>query len=128
MDPRDSHYPRRRASSRARLFKRHPFTLPSPRLPPGDEPPTTDNPAWLLSDDAAPVELAPWSSLEVATSPACADKSGYRAIVQTGKSWLSVDGASGFRPQTGMTALVRWSTERVCLEAVEVGFSELKEA
>jgi hypothetical protein len=31
MDSRGSHYPWRRASSRARLFKRHPFTLPSPR-------------------------------------------------------------------------------------------------
>ena len=95
------------------------------RLPPGDEPPTTDNPAWILSSDAAPVELAPWSTLELASSPECAHQDGYRAIVQSGQSWLSIDGASGFRPQNGMTALVRWSADRVCLEAVEVGFSEL---
>jgi hypothetical protein len=97
------------------------------RLPPGDEPPTLDNPAWILSSDAAPVELAPWSTLELATSPACAHGDGYRAIVQSGKSWLSLDGAPGFRPQNGMTALVRWSAERVCLEAVEVGYSELEQ-
>ena len=58
------------------------------RPPPGDSPPTTDNPAWLLSADATPLELAPWSTLEVATSPQCADGDGYRAIVQTGKSWF----------------------------------------
>ena len=96
------------------------------RLPPGEEPPTTDNPAWILSDDGAPVELAPWATLEPATSPACAHAGGYRAIVQTGRAWLSVQGSSGFRPRTGMTALVRWSPERVCLEAVEVGFTELE--
>jgi hypothetical protein len=95
------------------------------RLPPGDAPPTVDNPAWLLSADAAPVELAPWSTLELATSPGCAGSHGYRALVQTGTSWLDVVGAAETR-MPGMTALVRWSPERVCLEAVEVGFSSLE--
>ena len=95
------------------------------RLPAGDEPPTVDNPAWLLSGDAPPVELAPWSTLDVATSSGCNGGDGYRAIVQTGKAWLDVSGASRTR-SAGMTALVRWSAERVCLEAVEVGFGSVE--
>ncbi|HEY0467015.1 MAG TPA: hypothetical protein VGC79_22590, partial [Polyangiaceae bacterium] len=65
----------------------------------------------------------PWSTLELATSPKCADGDGYRAIVQTGKSWFT----GGTYPywQVGMTALVRWGGRRVCLEAVEVGDSVL---
>ncbi|HEX2672297.1 MAG TPA: hypothetical protein VHM25_15560, partial [Polyangiaceae bacterium] len=96
------------------------------RLPPGDEPPTVDNPAWLLSAGAPPVELAPWSTLDVATSPGCKGDGGFRAIVQTGQSWLDVPGASPPRSGAGMTALVRWSVERVCLEAVEVGFGSVE--
>ncbi|HET7546011.1 MAG TPA: hypothetical protein VFK05_39350 [Polyangiaceae bacterium] len=94
------------------------------RLPPGDEPPTEDNPAWLLSADAAPVALAPWSKLELATKPECAGGDGVRAIVQTETAWFDVVGT---RPSENrsMTALVRWGTQRVCLEAVEVGFDSL---
>jgi hypothetical protein len=92
------------------------------RLPPGELPSTLDNPAWLLSPDSAPIELAPWSTLEVATSPACANGAGVRAMVQTGKPWLEVVGTKPGRAG-GMTALVRWGVERVCLEAVEVGYS-----
>src|SRR6478736_1835936 len=95
------------------------------RLPPGDEPPTSDNPAWILSKDAAPVELAPWSTLELATSPACAGNDGYRAIVQNVvKPWFEISGGSELR-NASMTALVRWNSERVCLEAVELGFTSL---
>jgi hypothetical protein len=95
------------------------------RLAPGAEPPTTDDPAWLLSDDAAPVDLAPWSSLELATTPACLHGDGYRALIQTARPWVRVDDSTGVGRAAGMTALVRWSTERVCLEAIEVGFGEL---
>jgi len=95
------------------------------RLPPGDEPPTSDNPAWILSKDAAPLELAPWSTLELATSPACAGTDGYRAIVQNVvKPWIEI-GDSSERRDASMTALVRWNPERVCLEAVELGFTSL---
>ncbi len=97
------------------------------RLAPGVEPPTIDDPAWVLSDDAAPVALAPWSSLELATSPACLHDDGYRALIQTPRAWVRVNGTGVGRP-AGMTALVRWSTERVCLEAIEVGFGELRPA
>jgi len=81
----------------------------------------------LLSADAAPVALAPWSTLELATSPACAGRDaggdGFRAIVQTAKAWFDVGASPDANP--GMTALVRWGTQRVCLEAVEVGFDSL---
>jgi photosystem II stability/assembly factor-like uncharacterized protein len=90
----------------------------------GSEPSTVDTPAWLLSADAPPVELAPWSSLEPATSPACKKGDGYRALIQTAAPWIELEGArfSGIAP--GMNAIVRWSPERVCLEAVELGFRE----
>ncbi|HEY3254319.1 MAG TPA: hypothetical protein VGJ91_10235 [Polyangiaceae bacterium] len=100
-------------------------TLRILRLPPGASPPTSDNPAWLLSADDAPLELAPWSTLELASSSVCTGGDGYRAIVQTGATWLELPGATS-EGTAGMTALVRWSAERVCLEAVEVGFSSLK--
>ncbi|MGC4090237.1 MAG: hypothetical protein QM756_20630 [Polyangiaceae bacterium] len=83
------------------------------------EPATVDNPAWFLSDAKPPVELAPWATLELASSPACAGNSGYRAVVQTRKPWVELEGAKGFSLPPGMSALVRWSPERVCLEAVE---------
>jgi len=96
------------------------------RLPPGDEPPTVDNPAWLLSSDAAPVALAPWSSLEPATSPACATQRGHRAVIQTERAWFDVVGATSDRDD-GMSALVRWDTERICLEAIQIGFGSVAE-
>jgi len=97
------------------------------RLPPGAAAPTTDNPAWLLSADMAPLQLAPWSTLELATSAACKDGEGYRALVQTEKAWFDVLGGSP-NVRDGMSALVRWSAQRVCLEAVEVGFNALERA
>jgi hypothetical protein len=90
----------------------------------GKSPPTVDMPAWLLSADGAPVELAPWSSLEPATSPACAKGGGYRALIQTASPWIDLEGAQWSWNAPGMSAIVRWSPERVCLEAVELGFRE----
>jgi hypothetical protein len=97
------------------------------RVPSVLEPSTVDDPAWFLAEGAPPIELAPWSTLELATSPACAkEHGGYRAIVQTLAPWISVDGALGFRRAPGTRALVRWSTSRVCLEAVEAGYRQLE--
>lgn len=87
----------------------------------GDAPPTIDTPAWLLSADAPPIELAPWSTLEPASSPACAKDNGYRALIQTGTPWIDVEGAAFTGTALGMSAIVRWSAERVCLESVEIG-------
>ncbi len=98
------------------------------RMPSGFEPSTVDDPAWLLAEGAPPVELAPWSTLEGATSPACSHGAdGVRAIVQTALPWVTVDDSSGFARTPGMTALVRWSPQRVCLEALEVGYREIED-
>jgi hypothetical protein len=97
---------------------------------PSEEPATVDDPAWLLSPDAAPVELAPWSTLEPATSPACTarnDDDAVRALIQTAVAWVTVDGSLGFRQPPGMTALVRWGRRRVCLEAIEVGYRQIEQ-
>jgi hypothetical protein len=96
---------------------------------PSEEPATVDDPAWLLSVDAAPVELAPWSTLEPASSPACMarDDDAVRSLIQTAVAWVTVDGALGFREPPGMTALVRWGRRRVCLEAIEVGYRQIKQ-
>jgi hypothetical protein len=93
------------------------------RLPSGAEPATVDDPAWLLTKDGLPEELAPWSTLQMATSAACAHADdGVRAIVQTPIAWVNVAGASRLPESPGMRALVRWSKERVCLEAIELGY------
>jgi hypothetical protein len=99
------------------------------RIPSGVEPPTEDDPALFLAPAAAPVALAPWSKIEMASSPACqGDHTGYRAVIQTGLPWVTVDGSLGFRFRTpGMSALVRWGKDRVCLEAIEVGYSEIED-
>ncbi|HEV8549991.1 MAG TPA: hypothetical protein VGQ57_13200, partial [Polyangiaceae bacterium] len=86
----------------------------------GNEPATVDLPAWLLSAGAPPMELAPWASLEPASSPACAKGDGYRALIQTSPSWLELDVGGASSGGGGMSAIVRWSPERVCLEAVEI--------
>jgi hypothetical protein len=60
------------------------------RVPSGVEPATEDDPALFLSAGAPPVALAPWSKLEAASSADCArDRSGYRAVLQTGLPWDS---------------------------------------
>ncbi len=95
---------------------------------PSVEPATVDDPAWLLTPDAPPVELAPWSTLESATSSACLRPSdAFRVLVQTPVPWVTMDGSLGFRRQPGMTALVRWGRDRVCLEAVELGDREIED-
>jgi hypothetical protein len=75
-----------------------------------------------LKPGEPPVELAPWSTVELASSPACASGDGYRAVVQTPAPWVDVEGAAFKFVRPGMAAVVRWSTERVCLEAIEAGF------
>ncbi|HYQ02366.1 MAG TPA: hypothetical protein VER96_27020 [Polyangiaceae bacterium] len=82
--------------------------------------PTAAQPALAYRPGKVPLPLAPWSSAIPASAPACADGAGYRAIVTIDESWLEL--SSEAEPNdNGMTAAVRWSTDRVCVEAVEIG-------
>jgi hypothetical protein len=92
------------------------------RTPSGAAPATEKDPALLLLPGQPLVPLAPWSTLLPASAAACKqDATGYRTILMTDGSWLSVvDGGVAVPGESGMMAMVRWSTERVCLEAVEV--------
>jgi hypothetical protein len=91
------------------------------RFPSGANPPTKDDPPLVFAPNKSIEELAPWSSVRLAQDPACANRSGYRAIVVTPSSWLKlVHGATDVSEGWGMIAAVRWSKERVCLEAVEL--------
>jgi len=87
------------------------------RLPSFD-PPTADDPALLLAPGKPPVPLAPWSSVE-AGSACAADTDAVRAIVNLQPGWVGVSlpGSTG-EPAVAL-GMVRWSKERVCLEAVE---------
>ncbi|MCC6215856.1 MAG: hypothetical protein IT376_13410 [Polyangiaceae bacterium] len=91
------------------------------RLPRALTPSTTDDPAILLQPDAAPVALAPWSTLTPGSDAACGSVAGsWRAIVQVPAAWVRVTGTFAPAERPPMSAVVRWSPERVCLEAIEV--------
>ncbi|HXK18416.1 MAG TPA: hypothetical protein VNG33_11470, partial [Polyangiaceae bacterium] len=62
-----------------------------------------------------------WSSLLPASDPLCAKTGGFRAVIQSSRSWLDLaPAATPLDEASNMSALVRWSAERVCLEAVEL--------
>ncbi len=93
------------------------------RVAAGIEPPSPADPALWIAKGAPPIELAPWSKLELATSAACRrDLTGVRALLQTPYGWVGDVGEGGFFRPPGITALVRWSRERICLESIEAGF------
>ncbi len=99
------------------------------RVPSGNEPSTIEEPALLLSPGSEPVALAPWSwsTLELASSSACKQsQDGYRALVQTSSAWLTADPAA--RHIAGMSAIVRWSRDRICLEAIETPYGSAHES
>jgi hypothetical protein len=100
------------------------------RMPSGVEPATEDDPALFLTGSSPPVELAPWSKVEMASSAACqGDREGYRAVIQTGLPWIAIEGSLGFHFRTpGMSAMVRWDKDRVCMESVEVGYREMEDS
>lgn len=96
----------------------------------GGTPPSEQDPALLFGSNGQPTPLAPWSTLTLANDPACkalaalpsADPNGgWRAIVQTSRSWISFAGP-GMQAADDAPALVRvrWTPSRVCLEAAEV--------
>ena len=85
---------------------------------PSFDPPTADDPALLLAPGKPPVPLAPWSALG-AGSTCTTDASAVRAIVELKPGWLGVNlPGSPDEPATAL-GMVRWSQERVCLEALE---------
>jgi hypothetical protein len=94
------------------------------RTPSGSEPPSARDPALLITPSGgAPIALAPWSTIEPADSAACkGDASGWRATLHAIGPWLRVSGGEQLRvnEEAPMLARVRWSTARVCLEAVEL--------
>jgi hypothetical protein len=96
------------------------------RFPSSPDAPSADDPPLLYAPGKPLQSLAPWSSLKPATAPACADRTGYRAIVLPPRSWLEATYGGTEEPiSQGMAAAVRWSKERVCLEAVEVPGTDL---
>jgi hypothetical protein len=92
---------------------------------PSVEPPTTDDPALVLMDDQPPIALAPWSTLQTASTCA-ADGSAVRAIVTMTPHWLEavLPGRSGDR--AAALGMVRWGKASVCLEAVEIPVGEIR--
>jgi hypothetical protein len=91
------------------------------RAPSGAEPASWQDPALVLaSAGGKPIALAAWSTLTAASDPACRSGAGYRAILRTRAPWARVArGASG-EPASSMAARVRWTHDRVCLEAIEI--------
>lgn len=73
-------------------------------------------------------KLAAWSTIVTADDPVCrADKKGYRAIVPVDPAlWFTLDATAlpGVTLAKQGIALVRWSEERVCLEAIDVAVND----
>jgi len=83
--------------------------------------PSLAEPALFLQPGALPLALAPWSTLTSAAASACRGHQGVRALVSVSPSWLSLRDHTVYSDtRTIMLAQVRWSPERVCLEAVEL--------
>jgi hypothetical protein len=99
------------------------------RFPSGQGPPTMGDPALAYVPGKPPQQLAPWSRLKPLGDPACPDKSGYRTIIATPAPWLSLQhGGDEIADAWGMLAVVRWSAERVCLEALEMPDADFEHA
>ncbi|MFO0588080.1 MAG: hypothetical protein U0441_11095 [Polyangiaceae bacterium] len=93
------------------------------RTPSGFEPPTADDPALLILRGPRIVPLAPWSAAVSASDPSCAASPDdmYRATIQIASPWVYVgDHPLGNPTLSGMTARVRWSPTRLCIEALDV--------
>ncbi len=88
-----------------------------------DEPPTQENPAILIRPGKPNLALAAWSTLAADGSAECSAAQGFRAVISTKVPWLEALslGTEGFSERPGLM-LVRWSAERVCLEAVEIPY------
>lgn len=86
-------------------------------MSPSSGPPTQEDPALLFVAGKSPTKLAAWHTLEPASSPACADRKGAALALAAPSAWLST--GLGVDPDQATWLAVRWSSERVCLEAVD---------
>ena len=86
-------------------------------MSPSSGPPTQEDPALLFVAGKSPTKLAAWHTLEPASSPACADRKGAALALAAPSAWLST--GLGVDPGQATWLAVRWSSERVCLEAVD---------
>jgi len=92
----------------------------------GADPASDLDPAVLTLPGSPPLVLAPWSTLKTADSAECrADSGGWRATVATLKPWVRLVGDAKVMDDTPMFARVRWSAQRVCLEALEVRLADI---
>jgi hypothetical protein len=96
----------------------------------GGEPPSVLDPALLIVPGSPTVTLAPWSTLTGADDPTCkADAGGFRGIVQVVAPWVRLVGSEPAPEQDApMVARVKWSKDRVCLEAIELRASDIASA
>jgi hypothetical protein len=95
------------------------------RIPSVSEPASPLDPAYIVLPGGSPVALASWSTLTSAADPACvADGRGWRAIFETPVPWVTLAGGTLEGPEEPMLARVRWSPDRVCLEAIELHAEE----
>lgn len=85
-------------------------------------PPDAADPAWLLRADGTTQPLAAWSTLAADGAPGCEAARGARAIVTTDVPWIQLGPARRTTARSVMR--VRWSEERVCLEAGEIFSAE----
>jgi len=87
----------------------------------GGTPASADDPALLFVPGVPPSPLPPWSTLVPDSDPACRAEPGWRAVIATVRPWVIVTGP-GFRQveDAPSFARVRWTSSRVCLEAIEV--------
>jgi hypothetical protein len=85
-------------------------------------PPTREHPAWLLRSGARPEALAAWSTLTADGAPGCEGTVGVRAVITARRSWVD-SGTLSADEELPFVARVRWTSERVCLEAVAAPFA-----
>jgi hypothetical protein len=84
---------------------------------PSSGPPTREDPALLFVGHGPPRVLASWDTLEAASSPACEGREGVALALAAPAAWLST--GIGVDPGQPTWLALRWSSDRVCLEAVD---------
>jgi hypothetical protein len=88
----------------------------------GSEAPSAAHPVLAFRPNQPPVALAPFSRVTPGNDAKFSSAArGYRALVTAGPGLLQLErGPTELDEDWGVTAALRWSTDRVCLEAVEL--------